>query len=74
MKVSKLIEILEKIKNKEENVEVAISQYNKVGNVAYCQIEETYYGKLQTAWGSHRIEISLPHDNDSFMYTATKKI
>lgn len=74
MTVEKLIEMLQKIEDKQAHVEVAISQYNKRYPVAYCDIHNPTYNRLQNNGKSHRIEISLPHNDKSFMYTVTKKL
>lgn len=74
MKISRLIEILQGIENKDELVEVAIGQYNKNYPIAYCDITDKGWNHLQTAHGCHRIEVTLPYSNEKFMYTAERKI
>lgn len=64
MKVRQLIDLLQKIENKDDTVEVAIRQYNKVYPIHYGVISEPS-PRLQSNGSSHRIVVHLP-DN---MYT-----
>ncbi len=74
MTVQELIIKLEGIKDKDAPVEVSIKQYNQVGPIAYCQIYDNGYNHLQSNGLSHRIEVTLPYDNEKFMYTGNRKI
>jgi hypothetical protein len=68
MKVSKLIELLQKVEDKEASVKVVIRQYNKRYPVHYGDVfSGTDY--LTQVGGEVRIMTSLP-DN---MYTVSKK-
>lgn len=73
MKVQDLIDLLNKIEDKNDNVEVVIHQYNKVGYVAYCAIDKPMWDRFQNVNGSHRIEIQLPTDEDSFTILSKRK-
>lgn len=78
MKVQKLIDLLNKVENKESNVVISIRQYNKVHPVAYIPVITPEYDKLivrdDLKDPEVRIQVTLPHDADSFMYTGTKTL
>lgn len=76
--VKELIESLQKFPE-DANVEIAISQFNKVHPVAYCKPEKTsIYGGYIFANMKNgkdvRIEVTLPYDEETFMTTSKRKI
>lgn len=73
MTVQQLIDKLTTVQDKSQTVEVAVRQYNKVGNVAYCEIQDNGYPHLQSDGLSQRIEIILPYDNETFTVLSKRK-
>jgi hypothetical protein len=67
MKVKELIELLEKIENKEKEVRVAISVYSQSGPVAYCTPWDSDY--LRQNDYDAQINVTLPEK----MHTVTRK-
>jgi hypothetical protein len=73
MTVQRLIEKLQGIKDKSQEVEVSIGQYNKKYPVAYCPIYDDGFSGLQSNGKAHRIQIDLPSEGDSFKILSTCK-
>lgn len=73
--VQELIDALNEIIDKSQPVEVAINQYGKAYPVAYCKLTKTYvWGKVAHIgpWNTVWLNLELPRDDMTFMYTGTK--
>jgi hypothetical protein len=73
MDAQTLIDMLMKIEDKTQTVEVAVKQYNKVNPVAHCEIFKPIWDVLQNNGHTHRIEIHLPDNDETFMITSKRK-
>lgn len=74
--VRQLIESLQQY-DLDAPVEIAVYQYNKIHPVVYASPVESYMvkGSFATMRNGQdvRIDISLPYDDESFMFTGIKK-
>jgi len=66
MTVKELIALLEKIENKDKEVQIAIRQYNKAYPVAYCAPNDRDY--LNQTECAARITVSLPDNMRTMTY------
>jgi hypothetical protein len=78
MNVRQLIRALEKIEDKEKEVEIGIRVHKSPYPVAYTPIfgswagdDNAYFGGVD---GVIRIYTFLPHDNETYMMTQIRKI
>jgi hypothetical protein len=74
MTVKDLKDLLNKIEDDSQEVEVSIGQANKRHPVAFCKIHNPLWDRLQNNGIVHRIEVMLPYDNDKMMITSTRKM
>jgi hypothetical protein len=77
MTVNELIAALSLVDNKDQTVEIALYQNNKVYPVAYMNIADSQsfdgHVHFNQAWDKLRIRARLPETDSDFMITATRK-
>lgn len=80
MKTVTVKQLIESLRKYDENapIQIAITQYNKTYPVAYLTPDESAMvdGLYATMKNGEcvRITVSLPSDNESFMFTGNRKI
>ena len=76
MTVNDLIAALSLVDNKDQTVEIALYQNNKVYPVAYMNIADSQidgHVNFNQAWDKLRIRARLPETDKDFMITQTRK-